>query len=45
MEGFRIDLNTFLGLAMTFQLSECEYLAGFVEYFLGKNFLTFMIPI
>jgi len=48
MEGFRIDLKTFLGLAMPNQyskLSESKYQAGFGVIILGQNPLTFMIRI
>ena len=47
-EGFRIDLKTFLGLALPnqcSQLSESKYQAGFGVIILGQNPLTFMIPI
>jgi len=48
MEGFRIDLKAFLGLAMphnTPKLSESKYQAGFGVIISGQNSLTFMIPI
>ena len=49
VEGFRIDLKTFLGLAMpitnTPKLSESKYQASFGVIILGQNPLTFMIPI
>ena len=44
MEEFRIDLKTFLGLAMP-KLSESKCKAGFGVIILGQNSLTFMIPI
>jgi len=44
VEGFRIDLKTFLGLAMANQYSQA-YQAGFGVIILGQNPLTFMIPI
>ena len=43
MEGFRIDLKTFLGLAMPNQCSESKYQAGFGVIIWGQNTLTFMI--
>ena len=46
MEGFRIDLKTFLGLAMPNQLmlSNCQKVN--IKLVLGhQNPLTFMIPI
>ena len=46
MEGFRIDLKTFLlCLTSTLQLSESKYQAGFGVKIGGQNPLTFMIPI
>ena len=47
MEGFRIDLKTFLGLAITNtpKVLESKYQAGFGMIILGQNPLTFMIPI
>ena len=49
MEAFRIDLKTFLGLAMPNQYTpkvlESKYQAGFGVIILGQNPLTFMIPI
>ena len=48
MEGFRINLKTYLGLAMPnqySQLSESKYQAGFWMIILGQNPLTFIIPI
>ena len=42
MEGFSIDLKTFLGLTNTPKLSESKYQAGFG---VGQNPQTFMIPI
>ena len=45
MEGFRIDLKTFLGLAKPNQYSESIYQAGFGVIILGLNPQTFMIPI
>ena len=48
MEGFRIDLKTFLGLAMPnqySQISESKYQAGFGVMISGQNPQTFMIPI
>ena len=48
MEGFRIDLKTFLGLANltnTPKVSESKYQAGFGVIILGQNTLTFIIPI
>ena len=48
MKGFRIDLKTFLGLAMPNQYSQTvrsKYQAGFGVIILGQNPLTFMIPI
>ena len=45
MEGFMIDLKTFLGLAMTPKVSESKYQAGFGVIILGQNPLTFMILI
>ena len=48
MEGFRIDLRTFLGLAKPNQcpkVSESKYQAGFGVIILGQNPQTFMIPI
>ena len=50
MEWFRIDLKTFLGLAMPNQIrtpkvSESKYQAGFGVIISGQNPQTFMIPI
>ena len=48
MEGFRIDLKTFLGwlsLTNTPKVSESKYQAGFGVIILGQNPQTFMIPI
>ena len=45
MEGFRINLKTFLGLAMPNQLSESKYQAGFGVIMSGQNPQTLMIPI
>jgi len=48
MEGFRIDLKTFLGLARltnTPKVSESKYQAGFGVIISGQNPQTFMIPI
>ena len=45
MEGFTIDLKTFLGLAMPYQCSQSKYRAGFGMIIQGQNPLTFMIPI
>jgi len=47
MEGFRIDLKTFLGLAMPNnapKLSESKYQAGCEMIISGQNPPTFMIP-
>ena len=47
MEGFRIDLKTFLDLAMPNQYSQTvrsKYQAGFGVIISGQNPLTFMIP-
>ena len=45
MEGFKIDLKTFLGLTNASKLSESKYQAGFEVIISGQNLLTFMIPI
>ena len=45
MEGFRIDLKTFLGLTNTPKLLESKYQTGFGVIIWGQNPLTFMIPI
>ena len=47
MEGFRIGLKTFLGLAKpnTPKVSESKYQAGFGVIISGQNPQTFMIPI
>ena len=48
MEGFRIDLKTFLGMAKPnqyFQSVESKYQAGFEVIISGQNPQTFMIPI
>jgi len=45
MKGFRIDLKTFLGLAMLNQYSESKYQAGFGMIIQGQNPLIIMIPI
>ena len=48
MEGFRIDLKTFLGLVkpnQCFQMSESKYQAGFGVIISGQNPQTFMIYI
>jgi len=48
MEGFSIDLKTFLGLAKptnTPKVSESKYQAGFGVIISGQNPQTFMIPI
>jgi len=49
MEGFRIDLKTFLGLAICItnapKLSESKYQAGFGVIIWGQNPLVFTIPI
>ena len=49
MEGFRIDLKTFLSLAKpnhnTLKVSESKYQAGFGVIISGQNPQTFMIPI
>ena len=49
MKWFRIDLKTFLGLAMPNQcpkkLSDSKYQAGFGVIMWGQNLLTLMIPI
>ena len=42
MEGFRIDLKTFLGFGYA-KLSESKYQAGFGVIISGQNPLTFMI--
>jgi len=47
MQQFRVDLKTFLGLAMPNQYSQTaksKYQAGFGEIILGQNPRTFMIP-
>ena len=47
MVGFRIDLKTFLGLAMptnTHKQSENKYQAAFGEIDSGQNSQTFIIP-
>jgi len=47
MEGFGIDLKTFLHLAMptnALKLLESKYQAGFGVIIWGQNPLTFMIP-
>jgi len=45
MEGFRIDVKTFLGLAMPPKLSGSKLQAGFGEIISGQNSQTSMIPI
>ena len=49
MEGFRIDLKTFLGMLKPNQYystgSESKYQAGFRVIISGQNPQTFMIPI
>ena len=46
MQRFRVDLKTFLGLAMPNQCSESKYLADFLVGFLGKKPQTLtLIPI
>jgi len=48
MEGFGIDLKTFLGLAMLNQYSQSvksKYQAGFGVIISGQTPQTFMIPI
>ena len=45
MEGFSIDLKTYLGLANTPKVSESKYQAGFGVMISGQNLQTFMIPI
>ena len=45
MEGFRIDLKTFLGLAMPNQYSNCQKVNGFGIIVWGQNPLIFIIPI
>jgi len=45
MEGFRIDLKTFLGLTNAPKVSESKYQAGFWVIILGQNPQTFMIPV
>ena len=46
MQWFRVDLKTFLGLAMPNpKLSESKYQAGFGVIISGQNPQTFMIPI
>ena len=46
MEGFRIDLKTFLGLAMPKLCSQTARIKVDIKQVnLGQNSLTFMIPI
>ena len=45
MQRFRVDLKTFLGLAMPAMLSESKYLVDFLVGFLGKKPQTLLIPI
>jgi len=48
MEGFRIDLKTFLGLPkpnQCSQVSESKYQAGFGVIISDQIYQTFMIPI
>ena len=48
MEGFRIDLKTFLGLVkpnQCFQMSESKYQAGFGVIISGQNPQILMIPV
>ena len=48
MQRFRVDLKTFLGLAMpnnAAMLSKSKYLADFLVEFLGKKPQTLLIPI
>jgi len=48
MQRFRVDLKTFLGLAMPNQYchgAETKYLADFIVGFLGKKPQTLLIPI
>ena len=44
MEGFRIDLKTFLGLAMPNQYS-CQRVNIKLAFWVRQNLRTFMIPI
>jgi len=48
MQWFRVDLKTFLGLAMPNQCSQTvrkQYQAGFGEIILGQNLHTFVIRV
>jgi len=45
MEGFRIDLKAFLGLANTLKVSKSKYQAGFGVIISGQNPQTFISPI
>ena len=48
MQLFRVDLKTFLGLAIPNHYSQTvrkQYQAGFGKIILGQNPQTFMIPI
>ena len=48
MQSFRVDLKTFLGLAMSNQYCHAvrsKYLVDFLVGFLGKKIKTLLIPI